>query len=287
VKLNRTLRLCFILIASQLLVGCGSPGNLTASASPNTAALNGNWYITGNRQLVQYPFITVALIVNGNQIYAVGDMVVTCTNWPGSANGGYFTASGEISPDGTFHLGNYSLGGMPTSAHVQLEIDGSVPKNGSGTWSGTYSLADPTGYTDCLVNQTASFTATALAPINATYGGILIGSSGNLTVHATIAQVAGVTVSGPGTAYSYLPLNGTITVSGSPCFTHGTSPSPNNGGQIEGDFADLGFVMDDGSQLWLEGFVTAPDEAGMNPALALVIGGKCNQNNYQGTLTRQ
>ena len=169
----------------------------------------------------------------------------------------------------------------------QLTIDGSAPAIGSITWSGTYSFTSPTAPTNCTVNQTASFTATQLAPIHATYAGTLTGSSGNLTVSATIAQGAGITVPGPGTPYSYLPLSGTITVSGSPCFTHGTSPSVSNGSQIGGDFSDLGFVMDDGSQLWLEGFVTAPDEAGLNPAFVSVMGGNCNLNSYQGTLTRQ
>ena len=117
--------------------------------------------------------------------------------------------------------------------------------------------------------------------------GTLTGSSGNLTVNAAIVQGAGITMPGPGTPYSYLPLSGTITVSGSPCFTHATSPSANNGSQIGGDFYDLGFVMDDGSQLWLGGFVTAPDEAVLNPAFIGFTGGNCNQNNYQGTLTRQ
>lgn len=277
-KFSTTLRFCFLLIAFQALLGCGTP-----PASLSTTSLNGNWYITGNRQLNQYPILSLALVVSGNQIYAEGDMLVTCSNLPAIPQGGWFTLTGQINSDGTFHLGNIFPGG----AMPQLTIDGSAPAIGSNTWSGTYSLTSPIAPINCTVNQAASFTATPFAPIHATYAGTLSGSSGNLTVNATIAQGAGVTVPGPGTPYSYVPLSGTITVSGSPCFTHGTSPSPSNGSQIEGDLSDIGFIMDDGSQLWLEGFLTSPDEAGLNPAIASITGGNCNQNNYQGRLTRQ
>jgi hypothetical protein len=43
--------------------------------------------------------------------------------------------------------------------------------------------------------------------------------------------------------------------------------------------------MDDGSQLWFEGFLTSPDESGLNPAIVGVTGGNCNLNRYSGTLT--
>jgi hypothetical protein len=282
-KVRTTAKLAVIVIASQLLIGCGSTGNFNVSASPNTAALNGNWYITGNQQLKQYPFLSIALVVSGNQINAQGDMMVTCANLPANPQGGWFTLTGQINSDGTFHLGNFFPGG----AMPQLTIDGSAPASGTSTWSGTYSFTSPTAPINCIVNQAASFTATPLAPINATYAGTLTGAAGNLTVNATIAQGAGITVLGPGTPYSYLPLSGTITVSGSPCFTHGTSSASNNGSQIEGDLAGLGFIMNDGSLLWINGLFTSPSESALYPTFVGVTGGNCNQSSYQGTLTRQ
>jgi hypothetical protein len=287
VKLSTTLRLCFILIASQLLVGCGSTGNFNTSASPNTAALNGNWLLEGNNQLSQYPFLSLALIVDGSQITANGEMTVPCSNSPGSFVGGGFELIGVVNSDGSFHLSEFNLPGLLGSSSIQLAIDGSAPASGSSTWTGTYSFTDLAGYTYCIVNLTAPFTATGLAPLNATYAGTLTGTSGNVNVSSTIAQGAGISLPGPlGTIDSYLPLTATITVSGSPCFTHGTSNGSADN-QIGGDFALVDFTMDDGSQVLLESWLSTPDESKIYPATLVAIGGNCNQNSYAGTLTRQ
>jgi hypothetical protein len=289
VKFSAMLRFCFTLIASQLLIGCGSSGNFTTPALPNTAALNGNWLLAGNQQARQYPSLSVALIVIGSQIYARGDMTVPCSNSPGGGVGGGLSLTGQINPDGSFHLGEVSYGGLPNGNSIQLSIDGSAPASGSRTWTGTYSFTDLAGYTSCIVNLTAPFTATALAPINATYAGTLpSGSSGSITVGSSLVQGASTTLPGSlGSVEAFLPLSGTITVSGSPCFTHGTSSAINGNSQIEGDISVLNFTMDDGSNVWLTGWLSSPDQSVMYPATLIVMGGNCNQNNYFGTLIRQ
>ena len=287
-KVSTAARLAALAIASQFLIGCGTSSTSFTPAAPSTASLNGNWYATGNRQTHQYPFLSLALIVDGSQITANGDMMVPCSNVSGLATGAGFTLTGQISSDGSFHLGEISAGGIPINSSIQLAIDGSAPASGLGTWTGTYSFTDLAGYTSCIVNLTAPFTATALAPINATYAGTLTGSPGSVGVSATIVQGASISLPEPGgTVYSYLPLSGTITVSGSPCFTHGTASATAQNNQIEGDISNLNFTMDDGSTVWLSGYFTGPDETVMDQAIFAAINGNCSQNSYAGTLTRQ
>lgn len=272
--------LAALLIASPVLIGCGTS---SASNSP-IASLNGNWLLAGSRQLKQYPFLTTAVITRGNTIVVQGDFMVGCANSPGGAVGGSLYLAGQAASDGNFQISE-----TPDSSQInsiQVSVQGKLPPAGSSTWSGTYSFTDLAGYTSCIVNQTASFTATALPPVNATYGGTLTGSSGNITVSSTITQGTPTSQTTPIGSVDYLvPLSGTITVTGSPCFTHGTTAPLSN--QIEGDLAALSFTMDDGSQVLFNGFLSIPDETVIYPATFVVFNGKCSQNSYSGTLTRQ
>jgi hypothetical protein len=284
-------RLAAIAIASQLLLGCGNSSTSftpTPPTTPTTASLNGNWYATGSRQARQYPFLTLALVLDGSLITANGDMMVPCSNVPTLATGGSFTLTGQLNTDGSFHLAEVSSTGVPINNSIQVAIDGSSPATGSSTWSGTYTFTDLAGYTSCIVNLTGPFTATAIAPINATYAGTLTGSLGSAVVSTTIVQGAGISLAEPGGGVdSYLPLSATITVSGSPCFTHGTASAAIDNNQINGDILSLNFIMDDGSNVWLPGWFTGPDESVMNPAGLVIGGGNCSQDGYSGTLTRQ
>ena len=115
--------------------------------SPLTAALNGNWLLAGNQQLRQYPSLSLALIVSGNQLSARGDLMVACANSPSIAAGSNFSLTGQINSDGTFHLGEVSFGGLPNGSSIQLAIDGSAPASGSTTWTGTFHFTDLAGYT--------------------------------------------------------------------------------------------------------------------------------------------
>jgi hypothetical protein len=291
-KAYTSARLTALLFGSSILIGCGTSGTPTSPAVPNTAALSGNWVLAGTTRFASNPYLTAAVIVSGSEIAAEGEFTVPCSNAPGSSVGGSFTLTGQIASDGTFQLSEFSFPGAPNASSIQLSINGSAPSGATTNWTGTYSFTDLAGYTSCIVNLTAPFTATALAPINATYAGTLTAAPGSTTlgsvaVSTTIAQGAGTSLPGPlGIVDFYLPLSGTITVAGSPCFTRGTS-NVSSINQIEGDFAILDFTMDDGSQVLLSGFVAIPGEASFPTAILLVSGGNCNQNDYFGTLNRQ
>jgi hypothetical protein len=98
-----------------------------------------------------------------------------------------------------------------------------------------------------------------------------------------------------------IPLYGTIAVTGSSCFTTGTTTQGATGpttlpvqGQVGGDIFTLNYVMNDGSQLQLLGYFVDSSESGLYIQSAFVFGGKCDgilggggNSTYSGTLTRQ
>jgi hypothetical protein len=268
---------CILLIA-----GCGSsirtssPTTLMSSAT----SLNGDWNLSGNRALKQYPALTVSMEVNGNQITANGDMLVQCSNIPFSA-GGDFTLTGTIASDGTFKLTQ----ALPSS--LQVAITGTVPAQGQAGWTGTYSITDSTGYTSCLVNQSAAVTAVALAPLNGTYAGTLTSQSGSLAVSITLAQGPPVLFTETsGASLGYLPLTGSVAVTGSSCFTRGTAVASFRN-QIQGDLSFVTFAMSDGSQVLFNGIYASPDESSLQFVEFPIIGGQCDGQIFAGALTRQ
>ncbi|HXE08294.1 MAG TPA: hypothetical protein VN612_10380 [Acidobacteriaceae bacterium] len=223
--------------------------------------------------------ITATLLVDGNQVTAVGDMQYSCGNGPSGA-GGSFALSGQIDASGSFHLAPPP--NLP-GAGVQLSIDGTVPSGGQPDWSGTYTLSDAPGYTSCLVSKTGSFTATAFAPLNNTvYAGSVSSQFGTLDISVVLTEGAAVTQ--PNDAH--LPVSGSITVSGSSCFSHGTTNAIAPG-EMEGDISSLRFEMDDGSHINFTGIFGSPDESTLQPVLVGVLGGQCSGQAYLGAMVRQ
>jgi hypothetical protein len=274
-----------LLIASQALIGCGSgmsPAATTNTTSPSPAALTGNWNLLGNRALQQYPLLSLTLVVNGNQITATGDGLVECTN---SGGGGTLGLSGQIATDGTFEL-NESPGNQSSFLWA---ITGTAPPPGGSTWTGTYTLTSSPAYTGCTIKQSGPFTATTLPPFSGTYTGTLLegltsSPTGSVTISVDVAQGAAVMLP---PVQSYLPLSGTITVSGSPCFTHGTSSTTPGAAVVKGDTVAIAFNMDDGSQAVVNGFFPSPDQSALSLALFATLSGQCSGTVYGGTLTRQ
>ena len=286
---RRATTLVVILIASHALIGCGSgtSSSTPTAGRPEPALLTGNWNLAGNRALAQYPLLSVALVVNGNQITANGDDLVQCSNRQAEA-GGTFSLTGQIASDGTFQLAETPTGAQYDS--IQRAISGTAPAPGTDTWTGTYSFTDLAGYTSCIVSQTGPFTATALAPFNGAYTGTLVepntASTGSLTVSLDISQGAatGSTTTYPG--YPYLPLTATIAVSGSPCFNSGATNTLSVS-DIQGDQAFLSFTMSDGSQVLIAAVFASPDESSLSMVSLAVFTGQCSGNVYLGTLTEQ
>jgi hypothetical protein len=283
-NLLRTIYLAPILLLTVGLTSCGS----SAAPIPNLPAnLNGNWNLGGNRSLRQYPVLSTALIVTGNQITAQGDMLVPCTNKPDSAVGSAFSLSGPIAADGTFQLT------QSFNRAITVVLNGSVPKDATG-WSGSITTTDSPGLGGCVSTQTNAFVATPLAPLNGTYTGTLAGTAFGTGVNVSlqISQGASATViRSSAFDYEYVPLNATITVLGSTCFKQGTTASKDsisNGSSIAGDLINLNFIMDDTSTLMVTGWLADSSQTTIPHASFTDHGfGNCSNSTASTALSRQ
>jgi hypothetical protein len=267
------------------LAGCGGPSASGVSSSAQ-AALTGNWNIVGTGQFPSVPSLSLAIFVNGNQITAQGQELIGCAT--GGAGGG-LSLAGQIASDGTFQLTQttgttLTLGGSV----VQVAVSGSVPVNGAANWSGKYSIT-VTPTSGCIASQSGAFTATAIPEFSGTYTGQLVqASAGSTGVSASVSVMQGEPTAAPiqvvPSSQSYLPLTGTITVSGVSCFSHGTMTS-NTINFIDGTRVTMNFTMDDGSRLALLGSFAGADESKVQ-LTALSVGTACNLASST-TFTRQ
>jgi hypothetical protein len=269
------------------------PASQSAAPSP----LNGNWQLTGNRERTLYPLLSMAIHVNGKQIIAAGDNFVVCPASPRDGIGGNQEMSGEIDPDG-----NFTMRTISSRNTLQLAVSGRVPDAGSTSWAGTYKFTTPTSH-GCAFDQEGTFTATLLAPLTGTFHGPVTmsypsappppGYNGPMTarLNFTITAAQGgeflTHEKKVGAPFIYLPLSGTINVSGSACFTHGASDTNPYANNMQGDRAHLNFEMNDESELTVIAVYTSPEEAGLVIQSAFVKGGKCDKQGFAGTLQRQ
>jgi hypothetical protein len=270
--------LVVILAASYALIGCGSG---TSGSTQAVSPLTGNWNLFGNRALQRYPSLSLAIVVNGNQISALGDGFAQCPNLSGG--GGSAELTGLIAADGTFELSDAG-----SNDSFIFSVTGTVPAQGSSTWAGTYMLTNSPAYTGCTLNQTAPFTATAFTPLDGTYTGTFV--EGTSSASSTGSAAVSLTVSQDPAVISYprgLPLTATITVTGFPCFTHGTSSTLPGGSVVEGDLVAIMFNMDDGSQVGLIGDLASTDASVLSMASLEIFSGQCSPGGAFGTLTRQ
>jgi hypothetical protein len=269
------------------------PASQTTVPSP----LNGNWQLMGNRERKLYPLLSLAIHVNGKQIIATGDDFVACPTSQSDGVGGKQEMTGEIAPDGNFTLRTLS----PRNT-LQLTITGKAPGAGSTNWPGTYNFTNPISH-GCAFDQQGSFAAKLLAPLNGTFSGSVTmsypsappppGYKGpatarlKLTITATQGSEFFAHGKKAGAPFIYIPLKGTINVSGSACFTRGTSDTNPYADNIQGDRAHMNFEMNDESELAVIAVYTSPQEAALEIQAAFVKGGTCDKQAFAGTLQRQ
>jgi len=273
-----------LLLSSLFLASCNQ-SNYQAS-SP----LNGNWQIAGTAFFQPYPLLTLALVVSGNTVYGSGDVGVNCASG-GAGLGGSLSVTGQIGSDGTFVLANSDA---PADT-IQVTIQGKVPAAGSKSWAGSFTITNLATSNLCTFDVSSDFVATAYPPLDGSYEGTLagqnVGSGSGITAATQITQGAVTSFSRPSplAPIYYIPLSAFITVSGSPCFTSGTSKPPTIDflNSISGNSFQLSYTMNDGSTLLVSGWFTDSSESTLQLEVATVIGGQCQGASYSGTLTRQ
>jgi hypothetical protein len=271
---------------TALIVGCGSPMPVVGSNADS--ALAGNWNLVGTGAFNSSPSISLAVFVSGNQVTATGNEFLACTTGGG---GGSVSLSGQIAADGSFQLVEPATLTMTLNGStVQLAISGRVPAVGSSTWSGTYAFT-VTPTVGCIASQSGTFTAAAIPAFTGTYTGTLAqGVSGpSIGASLSVTQGAATVSSFPvlGSFQNYLPLTGTIAVTGISCFTHGTV-STNAISEIEGDHVYMIFTMDDGSELFVVGSFLGTDDSSVQVTGLDSSQSLCSSNTgYFGTIVRQ
>jgi hypothetical protein len=273
--------------------------------------LNGNWKLAGDRDQKIYPMLSVNLAVDGSWIIGAASYDIVCSNRiHGHFSSDNNTIIGKVASDGGFTLSLGSLASdgrfisqVTPSDQVVVTVNGVVPSGDANSWKGTYTFtippykplsSNPLGA--CISPQHGSFVARPYAPLSGTYTGVISGHDFGSNVAVTI----NVSQSGPQprpsldgrpqlTPFPLFPLSATISVKGSPCFTHGTSTAPINGNKISGNLFDLNFDMDGVAVLLLDGWVSGADSdtlRDVNFGVGL-IGSKCFNAHATGTLKKQ
>ena len=286
-----------LMLAASLAYAQTGPDVAPTTPPQTSSPLNGNWNITGNREKMQFPLISMFIQVEGTHILGQGDVHVMCPDAPKNGGGGDRSMGGELAADGSFTLTT-----LNPNTRVKVTVKGKAPLAGATTWSGEYTVVG-NPYLACATNRQAdTFTATPLAPLSGTFAGSTTmqysyadppppGYTGPMTYKANLSitaqqgapLVSHITRKG---VVRHLPLTGEINVKGAPCFSHGTAEAGLSS-TIEGDIVHLKFEMDDGSQLNVSAVYTDPSESGISLSLVRVTGGKCDRQFFHGVLERQ
>lgn len=252
----------FALAAPVLVVlsSCGAP-------TPHAERLNGNWQITGDPTSSTAPAVSVVLDGSGGQITGTVVAVAQCPGEPTTRRMISLQLNGQVNLDQT-----YTVASETDAYGDMLNLNGPMPHSGQQSLSGTYSLyaplSDPTNSLSCLVEPRASFQATPITPLNATYSGSITGNhlNPNATVTVQITQTPTLT------GLAGYNATASLSLTGSSCFKSGTQVSANTTA-ISGDSITLHFTMDDGSQVDFYGLT----DAGASKIVGSLVvdGGKC------------
>ena len=287
-----------VVVALAELSGCGGTGRPTVGLAPNVpvypTTLTGNWSIAGARDPLTYPIFSTSLIVHGSELSGKMSVQIECS--PQFRVGGQVPLTGQIATDGSFQA-SVSLPGTSGSANAglfQVSLSGISPAGSSSNWTGSYTLhstARAVDGTSCAYSHSGDFTATAISPLTGTYTGPATGPlspagfGANAAISLAVSQEPpALLTSGQMSSYQ-LPLSATITVTGSPCFTSGTTTGTFLPSEIGGDMADLRFAMNDGSELDLQSVLNSPTGSSLT-VLAVANGGACDRAIAQTMLTR-
>jgi len=283
------------------LSGCGTEKSPVVVSVPAVSPLNGNWWITGdlpaipaNLQTEKFGLAATIDVVE-DTIYASGSSFYPCTN--SGDGGGLGMAPADLGSDGTFTLQAATGTIQPT---VQVNITGKAPAAAGQSWTGSFSATNSNAGCSPVAG---SFTATPIASFSGTFQG-----TGSMAPAGTslepidpslekqVTFTVNLTQGGSSSldaqqlvriVNSVNALTATISVTGLPCFTSGTTGTNRSG--LGGNTFALDFTMDDGSTLHLVGYATEPAVASVTIGIATVRGGTCD--NWAGigktTLTRK
>jgi hypothetical protein len=279
--------LSFTACATGLLLnGCGAWNVLPYSPAPNVSPLTGNWLLVGSLPSFgptsvqgQAPFnLAVSLDVTGGEVTGYASTAFFCTD--SGAGGAGRLATAPIADDGSFELQPPMQGGGVST--TTFDVRGVAPKTVGKTWSGTYTATD---MNNGCTSTSGTFTAVPIMAVTGTYSatGTLNphGSSNSAPVTITAMLRQGATGSSPSTLMGFNNeniLKGNVVVQGSPCFSSGTINKME--AAVFGSFVQTEYVMNDGSTLFMSGYIRDISGGSIELLSVFVRGGRCDQ--YSG-----
>jgi hypothetical protein len=269
-------------VFGSLLIGCG--GGSPKQTAPAVNPLTGNWLLIGSLSNFgplsvpgqgQVPFnLAVSLYVTGGMVTGDASTAFFCTNSGGGGGGGFAPAA--IAADGSFELQPLTLAGVEPTA--TFDVRAVAPRTAGETWSGTYTATDTNK--GCTPTS-GSFTAVPIEPVTGTYAaaGTLSqqGSSSSTPVKITAMFEQGAPT---GTVFTSTRINienvlsGSIVVEGSPCFTSGTMKPM--GAEVIGGALQANYAMNDGSTIFVSGYIQDTAVSTIKISTFLVNGGSCD-----------
>jgi hypothetical protein len=291
-RFGRSIAIVAATLSAAALTSCGT----TVIPGVTNSFIDGNWNLIGSGPFTQLPAISGVLQVIDNQVSGNFAIAVQCASSASIGSAG-IPLTGPVASDGSFTLSQPPVTG--TGPTLQTRVTGTLPAAADSAWSGTYSIASTEP--GCAVNQTGSFTATRYTPLTGNYAGSTSAAKlgTNVAITASLTQ-ASTAVDYPANANQpveipFIPVSGTITVTGSPCFTQGKMATPNTATPfpgVIGSFFSFAFEMNDGSKLMFSGEIadtSATQLTGLpgEGANFLVLGGNCDKAYGEVPLTRQ
>ena len=231
---------------------------------------------------VPQPGLAVTFDVRDHAIAAADSFQFACDTGAVSTSGDGPQLTGTVTQDGHFTVTPGTPGNFPG---VSITVQGAVPRQDGGAWTGTYT-ASTSGKPVCRLSRTATFTATPISAVQGTYTGTgsaevldeITSTSSKQMLSLSMTLQQGATLYRPRLAplaNSALALSGTISLHGIPCFIKGTT-STESESTIAGNRIGPVFDMDDGSQVLVSGYLKDVDAMGLQGLSLRVRGGKCD-----------
>ncbi|HET6935153.1 MAG TPA: hypothetical protein VFI72_09955 [Candidatus Angelobacter sp.] len=219
------------IVLAVLISGCGG-GSSGNSATP-LAIQSGNWSISGTSTAGNGSFVLGgSLSQTGNNISGIMHFF--------SANVSCFNPEDDIPFSGTITGQKVTLT-SPSVAGEMLTVNAT---GSSMALSGSYSIIPSPGATTCIgaVTDQGMFTGTLVPSISGTWHGSLVSI---LTPGTPIGVTANITQSSTPDAHGFFPVTGTLTFTGSPCFTSGDIQSTVLPSNLAGSQLALTIVTND------------------------------------------
>ena len=190
----------------------------------------------------------------------MGNFRFDCPNHAGV--GITLVLEGQIAEDGTFVLTDGN-----SKPPQRMTISGRIPESGSeqswatwppAMWPGNYNFSLDTARGECSTG--GDFVATQLPPLSGIFSGTLqlADHSGKVVVTVEMNQADLVTFETPTGSLGRVPLQATMTLSGSDKFpSEGLTTATSGPSEIRGDEFFLAFSTKNGEQLMLSGAFVA------------------------------